>query len=485
MKIGIITFTDGRERVAKATRETCLSFQDKIETWLKRQKHQVVSTRNVVWNWESASKVAEKVSGAGVDVCIFNFCVWSYPDLTAQVAIRLGCPILFVGNINPSKPGWVAFFASAGTMCELGIPFGRVLGDVSEKKVQGEINQWLGEHSPDVRMRGELAALQLHGMRYGHFDGPSMGMYTGHVDQSQWMEQFGIHVYHRGQLHLWQLARNIKKDRVEAGLKWLGRYCKAIHYNGTSLTPGVDGTLARQVRMYLAMKDFCRVEGIDFCGLTGQLDMTEWEDLCIADLQEALLNDTADWEESDKKPVICATECDSNGALTMQILHLLTGTPALFADLRHYHEGLGIYDLVNSGQHAPWFARRSKNFKTNWKEVSLYPAESFYFRGGGASVHFYAAPAKEVTYARIVRDRGNFVMHMFTGSFVELPFKDSERLGKMTNYTWPHVWAKFDIPVETLAQNFSSNHIHAVIGNWIGELQAACEALGIDAVVLR
>jgi L-fucose isomerase len=379
----------------------------------------------------------------------------------------------------------VAFFASAGTMDEIGIPFGRVLGDISDKDVQDQVNRWLGEHNPDARARGEDAAFRLHGMRYGDFDGPSMGMYTGHVDQSQWMEQFGIHVYHRGQLHLWQMAQRIKEDRVEAGLKWLEKHCKDIHWNKTNLTPGVDGTLARQVRMYLAMKDFCKDEGIDFCGLTGQLDMTEWSDLCIADLQEALLNDTTDWEEKEKKPLICATECDSNGALTMQILHLLTGTPVLFADLRHYHENLKIYDLVNSGQHAPWFAKRSDNFRRNWREVTLCPAESFYFRGGGASVHFFAAPAKEVTYARLTRDRGRFRMHMFTGSFVTFSDKKNHDLGKQTNATWPHVWAKFDISPETLAQNFSSNHIHAVVGNWLGELQAACEALDIDARVLR
>ncbi|MBK7496686.1 MAG: fucose isomerase [Candidatus Omnitrophica bacterium] len=485
MKIGIITFTDGRERVAKATRESCLSFQGKIDNWLTKQKHKVTGVKTPVWNWETAAKAAEQVNRAGVDVCIFNFCVWSYPDLTAQVAVRLGCPILFIGNINPSYPGWVAFFASAGTMKELGIPFGRVLGDISEKKVQDQVNRWLGEHAPEVRMRGEEVAYKLHGMRYGEFDGPSMGMYTGHVDQSQWMEQLGVHVYHRGQLHLWQMARQIKKDRVAAGLAWLEKHCKAIKYNNTHLTPGLDGTLARQVRMYLAMKDFCREEGLDFCGLSGQLDMTEWDELCIGDVQEAILNDTADWEENEKKPLICATECDSNAALTMQVLHLLTGTPVLFADLRHYHADLDLYDLVNSGQHAPWFAKRSKNFRLNWKEVTLYPPDTFYFRGGGASVHFYAAPAKEVTYARIIRDRGRFVMHAFTGSFVEFSFEKSEKLGKQTSYTWPHVWAKFDISVDTLAQHFSANHIHAVVGNCLGELQAFCEAVDIDCVVLR
>jgi L-fucose isomerase len=201
------------------------------------------------------------------------------------------------------------------------------------------------------------------------------------------------------------------------------------------------------------------------------------------DVPEALLNDVVDWE-GDKKPIICATECDSNGALTMQILHELSGTPVLFADLRHYHADQGIYDLVNSGEHAPWFARRSPVWKENWKEVRLMPALDFYFRGGGASVQFYAAAAPEVTYARLTRRQGSYRMHMFTGSFVDLGWEKNEELGRQTDYTWPHVWAKFDCSVQELAQSYASNHIHAVPGNYIGELVAICNTLGVEPVVM-
>ncbi len=201
-------------------------------------------------------------------------------------------------------------------------------------------------------------------------------------------------------------------------------------------------------------------------------------------MQEALLNDTADWEQATKKPLICATECDSNGALTMQLMHLLSGTPVLFADLRHYHEREDLYDLVNSGQHAPWFARRSSNFRRNWREVRLHPALGFYFRAGGASVQSYAAPADRVTFGRIVRRRGRFVMHIFTGSFAKLPRATEERLAKMTTYEWPHAFARFDIPLATLRENFSSNHIHAIVGDHVAALRAACELLGIEPVVL-
>ncbi len=484
MKIGIMSFTDGRQRVAEKTREICKQFENEIAQWIRDQGHEVVQYEGVVWNWDTARQAAAMVREQNCDAAVFNYAVWSYPDLTAQVAKLISVPILQIGNINPGYPGWVAFFASNGALDEIGVPYWRALGDIKDERVQAQVRRFLIMADPDRRRRGIRAAEQLYGMRYGEFDGPSMGMYTGHVDQSQWMAQFGVHVYHRSQLTLVKLMGKVEDERVEAGLKWLEENCAEIHWDDKMLTPGLDGTLARQVRFYLALKDFCREEGIDFCGITGQLDMTEFEDLCIADVPEALMNDIADWEENPKPVIVCATECDSNGALTMQLMHLLTGEPALFADLRHYHEDLDLYDLCNSGQHAPWFAERSSNYKDNWRHVHLHPAESFYFRAGGASVKFYAAPADKVTYARITRYKGAFRMHIFTGSFIELPEDQAEELAKQTTYTWPHVWAKFDVPYPVLAQRFSCNHIHACIGDWVAELVAACEYLGIEPIVL-
>jgi len=54
----------------------------------------------------------------------------------------------------------------------------------------------------------------------------------------------------------------------------------------------------------------------------------------------------------------------------------------------------------------------------------------------------------------------------------------------MTAHTMPHVWAKFDCTMESLAKNYSSNHAHAVPGDYVGELIALCTTLGIEPVVL-
>ncbi len=485
MKVGVCTFTDGRKRVADLLREDCFHFQRRIANWLRDEGHDVVEAEEIIWNYATARGEGMRLKDAGCDAVIFNFCVWSFPDFTVQTAQQLdGVPILLLGNINPAYPGWVAFFASAGALDEIGRLYGRALGDITDRRVQEAIRSFLERCEPNRRKRGVDAAKRLCGLRYGEFDGPSMGMYTGHIDQSQWMRELGIHVHHCSQLTLAYRMKKVADERVEAGLKWLEENCKAIHYDGKTLTPGMNGTLARQVRLYLAIKDYCYEEGIDFCGLTGQLDFTEWEEGCTMDLPEALLNDFTDWEEEHKRIIICATECDSNGALTMQLLHFLTGTPVLFADLRHYHEDLDIYDLCNSGEHAPWFAKRSDDWRENWKEVELYPAPAMYFPCGGASVKFFAEPAERVTFARITRRAGKMRMHILTGKFVRFSPEQDEDLARQTTFEWPHAFARFDCPMEVVAREFSCNHIHAAVGDWVGELVSACEYLGIEPIVL-
>lgn len=482
MKIGIITFTDGRKRAAEMLDKQCHEFQSKLARHLETKGHQVVESRKIVWDYATATGGARRLNEAGVDVVLFNFCVWAYPDFAAQVARDVEAPICFVGNINPAFPGWVAFFACAGALEEFGVPFGRVLGDVASGEAGAELDEWLLRHNPDKRERGYDAATKLHGQRYGEFDGPSMGMYTGHIDPSQWMEQFGVHVFHRSQLTLAWLTEQVTDDRVEAGLKWMEQHCGRILWHDERLARGVHGHLGKQLRFYLACKDYCRLEGLDFLGLTGQLDYTEWKDGITMDVPEALLNDIADWEEPKKKPMVCATECDSNGALTMQIMHLLSDTPVLFADLRHYFEEEDVYDLVNSGDHAPWFATATDDVAANWKTVTLHPSNAMYFPNGGASVEFFAAPQEKVTFARLTRKSGRYRMHFFTGSFVRFGQDLDVKLASQTSPEWPHAFARFDCDRHLLAREYSSNHIHAIVGDWMGELQAVCEATGIEPV---
>ena len=119
MKIGIVSFTDGRKRVADSLNDACHGFQGDIAKWLKRKGHQVVEGMKIIWNYAAVRSEATRMNRAGCDVVVFNFSVWSFPDLTVQTASLIEAPILCIGNLNPGQPGWVAFFASAGALDSL------------------------------------------------------------------------------------------------------------------------------------------------------------------------------------------------------------------------------------------------------------------------------------------------------------------------------------------------------------------------------
>ena len=109
--------------------------------------------------------------------------------------------------------------------------------------------------------------------------------------------------------------------------------------------------------MYYAAIDLIEEFKYDFCGIKGQRELTEH--FATADVAEAFLNDPYGPDGTPKPSIVCSTEADSDAALTMQIFKHLAGTPVLFADVRHYHADLGVWDLCNSGEHATYFAGRS------------------------------------------------------------------------------------------------------------------------------
>ncbi len=480
MKIGIITFGGGaREGTETAAREA-LKLQARIATWLGKEGHQVVEARRVVEHQAAVRPEARRVHGC--DAVLFHFPLDALPDLVAQAAQLLPRPLLLLGNTSPAHAGWASLLAAAGTLEEIGVGYTRAVGELGEKATQEQLRAFLRTHSPEVRSRGAAAAGALFGQRYGQFGGPSGDLYPGPIDASQWMQQFGLHVVHHSLSALHARRQEISKKRVQTGIEWLDAH-GAIQWNRTTLTRGLEGTLARQVRLYLALKDLCKAEAIDCGTLAGGPDLVETPDGCLPELPVALLNDPADWEGKTKQPIMCAADGDGNGALTMQLLHHLSGAPVFTAELRHYHAKPDLYDLTPAGHNPPWFARRSKDFRVNWRQVHLSPLPPKQGKVPGARVSFPVEPADPVTFARLTRAEGRYRLHLFSGAFVRVPKREQDKLAKQTEPEGPHVFARLDSSFQHLTRTLPSPRVHAVVGDYVGELLAACETLGVEGVM--
>jgi L-fucose isomerase len=462
-RVGILTMSDGRDFVHRDVEKLCRDVEGKIFNALEGAGHEVVRADEIVSSNRLATREARRVADARPDLTIFNIPVWAFPHFTMLAAKETPGPLMLFSNVDPQYPGMVGMLAAAGGLDQVGRTYGRAWGDVSDPAVLRKL---------DARARAAAAVQGLRGSTFGRIGGRPMGMYTAVSNADQWMEKFGVDVEEIDQWELVRRSEEVEGGKVRKAREWLEEHAAGVHYDGKQLTPEL---LERQVRTYYVMRELIEEWNLDFSGIKAQPELTTH--FCTMDVTEAFLNDPYDWD-GPKEPHVCATEADMDAALTMQVLKGMSGTPVLFADVRHYHADRSIWDLCNSGQHATWFAERSEDPVENMRRVHLYP-EGFYFPAGGASIHHLAAEG-DFTFARLTRLNGRYRMHVLKGSFERYDDETNEGLMRQSSYEWPHAFARFDAEADEVLSRYGSNHIHAIPGDHVEELRVVCEMLDVD-----
>jgi L-fucose isomerase len=461
--VGLLTVSDGRATVHKDVGTFAADVEARIARALTALGHTVVQAREVVWTNELAVAEARRLADARPDLTIVNIPVWAFPHFTMLAARETTGPLLLFSNVDPQYPGMVGMLAAAGALDQIGRVYSRAWGNIDDEEVQARIG---------AAIAAGAAVGGLRGSTFGRIGGRPMGMYTAVSNPDQWMRQFGVDVEEIDQWELVRRAPEIDGAKVKRAREWLEQHAAGVHYDGAQLTPEL---LERQIRSYYVMRELIDEWNLDFCGIKAQPELTNH--FCTMDVTEAFLNDPYDWD-GPKPSIVCSTEADMDAALTMEILRRLSGTPVLFADVRHHHADLDIWDLCNSGQHATWFAARSDDPAENLRHVHLYP-EEFYFPAGGASVHHLAAPG-EFTFARLTRLDGRYRMHVLRGRFERFDDETNERLMRASTYVWPHAFARFDAEAAEVLGRYGSNHIHAIAGDHVESLRNVCRLLDVD-----
>ena len=467
IKVGILTFSDGRDYIHKSLLSTNQRYQDKLAKTLAAQGVEVVVGNEIIWNSVIAQREGRRLAAEGCDLTILNYAIWCYPHLSAMATKFAPGPYLLFCNIHPSEPGMVGMMAASGALDQLGISHTRVWGDIDDENVLNKV-------MPYIRAAGALS--HLKGQTYGLFGGRALGMYTAVANLDQWNKMFGLDVEHIEQYDIVMESEKVDGAKVENALKWLEKHVGKIAYDEHSLTPEM---LKLQIRSYYAYRKIIKEKNLDFIGTKAHGDLTDH--FVTVDIAEAFLNDPYDWD-GPHEPIVAATEADMDGALTMQLFHLFTGgEPVLFADVRHYDAEDGVWYLSNSGTHATFFAGRSKDPAVNLKKVSFFPEVSYY-PAGGASVHHFAAPG-EVTLARLARRDGKYRLAIVPAEIVQFDQKVMEAKGATITPEWPCAFTKLQCSADDFLTDFPCNHIHGCYGNWMAELLHIADILGINAKV--
>ncbi|MGI8671471.1 MAG: L-fucose/L-arabinose isomerase family protein, partial [Luteitalea sp.] len=377
LRIGLLDFGDGRDFLSQPLAPVQRQFRDALASRLRDDGMEVLLGDEVIWRNDIAVRNGKAMAAADVDAVIFNFSVWAWPQFARVAAQFCPQPIAMFASVNPQFPGLVGMLANAGSLDQAGIRFTKTFGDLADPVVYATLT---------TRLRAVAAARRLRGLTYALIGGRSLGIDTTVIDPAQWMATFGIDVDHVDQYELVRRGDHelATGSRVEPALAYLKQHLGAIHWTAPDATFRLtEDLLRRQLGMYYGAVDLIDEFGYDFCGIKGQRELTEH--VATADVAEAFLNDPYHPDGTAKPSIVCATEADSDAALTMQIFKHLVGTPVLFADVRHYHADLDVWDLCNSGEHATYFAGRSLDPAVNLAKTEFRP-QGFYFPAGGASV---------------------------------------------------------------------------------------------------
>ena len=468
IKVGILTFSDGRKYIHDTLVELNQRYQDRLAAALTATGEvEVVAGRQIIWTPEGARTESRRLQENGVDLTIFNYAIWAFPHLTAISTTFAPGPYLLFCNVHPKEPGMVAMLSSAGAMDQLGCTYTRVWGDIADAKTLDKVMHY-------IRAAGALA--HLRGETYGLFGGRPLGMYTAVANQDQWQRIFGIDVEHIEQYDIVRYAEAVDAGRVQSARRWLEAHVGSIKYDGKALTPE---KLELQIRSYHAVRQIMAEKDLDFVGFKAHGDLTDY--FVTMDIAEAFLNDPYDWEGA-HEPIVAATEADMDGALTMELLkHLSGGQTVLFADIRHYDAEDDVWYFANSGTHATFFAARSLQPAENLAAVNFYPEIPDY-PAGGASVQFFAAPGP-MTMARLARKNGQYWLAIVPCTFVTFPQEVMEAKARTTDIEWPHAFARLQASPDEFLATYPCNHIHGICGDWVQELLHVASVLGIEAHV--
>lgn len=464
IKVGILTFSDGREYIHEDLLAVNWQYQNELSDSLSASGDiEIVAGTEIIGNNKVAKEQAQRLQAAGVELTIFNYAIWCYPNFTAIAANFAPGPYLLFCNLHPSECGMVGMLAAAGTLDQLDVKYERVWGSIKDVSVYRKVTCFINAAS---------AVSRLKGLTFGNFGGRPLGMYTAVSNLDQWQKLFGIDVESIEQEDIVRFGNSIDDEKVESALKWLEMNVGNIAYDGEGLTPD---KLKMQIRSYYGLRKIIEKKNLDFIGIKAHGDLTE--SYVTMDIAEAFLNDPYDWD-GPHEPIVASTEADMDGALTMQIFKHLSGSPVLFADVRHYDKEDNVWYFSNSGTHATYFAGHSLDPKENLKKVSFFP-EKNYYPAGGASVHHFAAPG-EVTLARLSRKDGKYQLALVPAEFVEFPPEVAKQKGSTTTPEWPVAFARLKVSADEFLSDFPCNHIHGVYGNYVEEWLQVAKLLNMD-----
>ena len=400
--------------------------------------------------------IAKKVN-AGEGPVILYIPIFINPSIVAHTAKAIHKPMALVGNQAKDSLSQLGFLAAAGAMEQIGVNYKRIPCDGATWEAVRELSAWANAAN---------AAESLHGQTFGCIGGRSLGISTGTADLALWEKIFGVDMEHIDQFEIVNRANQVSDKEIDKYIQYIEKMYGQVEYD--VLRNFTKEHLRKMVAGYLATREIIDDYELDFVGVKCQTELSNH--YCLQCLNVQLLNDPYDACGS-KCPIACSCEADADGALSMQILKLISGgKPTALQDIAQITPEMFV--LANCGAMASYFAGLSDSPEKNLGEVHLMPHG--FGMAGGAATQFVCEEGL-FTYMRLFRVEDQYKMVFFTGQTMK---KDRELLKEYSPYR-PTSFVKHHVDLNEFMKVYCSNHVHCVEGDHTAALKEFCEMKGI------
>lgn len=538
-KVGIRPCIDGRRKGVRESLEAQTMNMAKSAAELIRsnlrypngQSVEVVIADTTIGGVVEAVACQEKFEKEGVGISLTVSPCWCYGTEVMDQTPHI--PKAVWGFNGTERPGAVFLAAVLSAHAQKGLPahaiYGRDVQDAADTDIPADVQEKILRF-----IRSALAVAEMRRHSYLAIGSMCMGIAGSEMNTAFFQEYLGMRYESVDESEILR--------RIDLGIYDQGEFKKALAWTKENCPEGFDKNPADHqysreekdaqweftVKCAMIIRDLMignpKLAEMGFVeesnghkaiagGVQGQRQWTDWKP--NFDFPEAILNSQFDWNGLRSSHIV-ATENDTLNGVSMLLLHLLTNSAAVFADVRTYWSpeavsrvtgkkltGLaenGFIHLINSGAAAldgngcmsdasgspvmkSWYDMEEKDAKACLDGTEWCPGDVFYFRGGGFSSHYKNGTrgGMPITMTRlnIVKGLGP-VLQLAEGYTCELEKDVHDALEKRTDPTWPTTWF-----APRLTGQGAFKDVYSVMANWGANHGAFCYGhVGADLITL-
>ncbi len=463
-RVGFITFGDHRPDMwEKVFSKLAIPLHEKAIEVLGQLPIELVPSSEIARTRAQIDKNVDELKNQNIEVLIAHVPCWTSPNLVVHGVQRMGIFTIVLGNRESGSHGCVGLLGASGALKQIGYAHKNIRSDYDLASYKEKLLPVL---------RASSVAKKLRGSVFGLFGGRSIGIDTATYDPMQWKKLFGIDSEHLAQIEIIRKSGEVEQSRIDQMRTWIEKNANSVLYNEDSFT---RAKFDSQIACYLATKDLVDEYDMDFIAIKCMHELANsYVPQCMT---QAFISNFDD-AEGKKKTTPMACEADADGALTQQILRILSGgRPTFFADVSHIDNDRGVIYCVNCGAINVHYAGRSEKTEDNLANIDFKKSVRL---GGGGITCFNASPG-EMQLARLYRKDGKYVMAIIPCNVITPTDEMVEEFVKARGaHQLPVLYAKVNFDLDDFIDKYSSNHISGVMGFYRDELIQFCQIVGIE-----